>query len=212
MKKHSTITRNISKFLFVSVAIGFLSSCMSTTQFASRKYTKGHFSDPIAKVNVDLLPSGANTAVAASGETQAKTIIAQNTKKSVASAPVAETRLNTAPKQQVSFTRQAKSVKIALANSPSVTNKDNVSLSDNAITAVTDHHDSGNGGSGSGHVWLRYALICLIIALIATIVGAIVFFGGAFLLAYLLYVIAGVAWLGFVIFMILWLVELLGGM
>jgi hypothetical protein len=210
MKKYPTTLRNLSKFLFVSVTIAFLPSCMSTTQFASRKYTKGHFSDPIAKVNVDLLPSGANTTFEPAKQT--KTIIAENSSKSAISVPVTETKISAAPKQHIIFTSKEKSLKVVVSNSPAGINKDNVSLSENSVTSVTEHHGDNDSGGGGGHHFLARALICLLIALLATILAIAVGLGGALGLAVLFYVIAVIAWIAFVVFAVLWLIDILGGM
>ena len=207
MKKHSTI-RNISKFIFVSISLSFLASCMSTTQFASRKYTKGHFSDPIAKVNVDILPSVSNAATELVKQSQNIITKTQNILK--VSTTVTETRLNkTIQKKGINFTSQQKSVKL-VSNGPNTINKDNASLSENSVTTVTQTNDHGNGGgSVGGHGYLWIALVCLLVAIVAAIVGA-VFFLVSYGLALIFYIISVIAVIGFLVFGILWLIGVLG--
>ena len=208
--KKNIITSNLFKLAFVSLAVSFLASCSSTTQFTSRKYTKGYFSDPIAKVNVNSLPSSpAPCDLTPAKQTQ---VVITNTTPKVSTpiAPAKETRINAAAKKGISFTNSQKSVKIATTNVPaSSINKDNVSLADNTITTVASHGD-GDGGGGHGYLWK--ALICLLVAILATILAVVVGLGGALGLAVFLYIVAVVAWIAFLVFCILALIALFGGM
>jgi hypothetical protein len=184
--------------MFVSLLLAFLTSCMSTNQFASRKYTKGHFSDPIAKVNVDFVPSGTNTAA----ETVKPCTVSQGLNSPKVSTTVSEIPLKSTPKQVITITNKQNQgyktiTNIAAGNGIT---KSNISSSENSVLAVTDQ-----GGSGwNEHTYLRYAIICLIVAVIATILLAVILF-------VLFDIIAGIAWLGFIVFLILWLVAHLGG-
>jgi len=200
MKKNTTLTRNLFKFAFVSLALSFLASCSTTTQFATRKYTKGHFSDPIAKVNVNYLPSvSASAALAPVKQVQTLVTETQKTSKiSTNSTPVAETHLNAVPKKGISFTTKEKSVKIAVANAPASINKGNVSLSENSVTAVTQTADHG---SIPHHGFIWYALVCLLLAILFTILGIAV---------YVFLILAYIFWLAFLVFIVLALLVLLG--
>jgi hypothetical protein len=179
-----------------------LASCMSTSQFASRKYTKGHFSDPIAKVNVDLIPSGSNTPNTVAQVSPSKTVSTQNTK--TTKVAVVETK-NTAPKQGLTFTTKEKSVKVAVG-APAATYKDNVSLSENSVTGVTDHHGDGGGDEHHGYLWK--ALVCLLVAILLTILAAVVAVGGAIGLGAVLYIFAVIFWIAFLVFCVLAILRL----
>src|SRR5271154_1061058 len=60
VSNHSKIIR-FSQFILLFGAITFLSYCTSSpktaSNFGKRKYTKGHFSNPVAKVKTEYNPS-----------------------------------------------------------------------------------------------------------------------------------------------------------
>jgi len=65
--------QKLFKVLFLLGLVGFFAYCTSSnnkmaSSFSKRKYTKGHFSDPVAKANLDYSIYGANSKVASKNE------------------------------------------------------------------------------------------------------------------------------------------------
>lgn len=57
---------------------------------------------------------------------------------------------------------------------------------------------------------LRYALLAAVAAIVLSVAGFIIGFAGIGVLGYLLGVLAGLAWLAAVVFLVLWLIDEIG--
>ena len=171
---HTPTTTNLFKFLFLLITVSFLSSCSSTGLFASRKYTKGHFSERIAKIETGQIPNAPHSAASPS-VSQPEKLTTRNT----TITKIAATTTKTKPaakegiiKQIIAFTAQQKSLNVASPNSTK-----SLSLDHPSANSVTDYvsgyyADHGKGGNGS---ILAVALVCLGISILFLLLGL---FGG----------------------------------
>ena len=217
--KYFSKTGNFFKFVFLCLAIAFLPYCSSSdrgaSSFAKRKYTKGHFSDPVAKVKTDYKSYGAATTVSPVNHLQNTGVENTPFTKTTASANNIDANSNHANRDKQNTTGG-----INISKSPAVYGNGNASLKESSASLADHPYDHGGGhmyqhgdGDRAGTyllVWilcLAGAILCFL--LLATLSASSVGAGGSelgagcFLLSFstLLFIAA-------LVFFILWIIEL----
>jgi hypothetical protein len=201
-------SRKLFPFALVAFAIAILASCSSSNQFASsfgkRKYTTGHFSDPVAKVKTDNKPGISNTIVQTTNGTNnavASNNVLTKTEKTVVKVPFSAQK----NKPQVAKTTSTPNpVGLVIAKTPLVNSSDNVSLKESSNyqasqMASSSGYDGGN--SGGRHHYLGAFFICLLLWLLFGLIYLIT-------LGPLVGFLAVICFIAAVVYFILWLVTL----
>ena len=189
--------QKLFKVLFLFGIVGFFAYCTSSTNklassFSKRKYTKGHFSDPVAKTNLDYSPYGANITLAPKNQLQAPPV--ENTPAAV--------------NEKAGIKGPAKSISSKgneITKSPVISYKNNVSLKENMPYNPYHHYGDDNGHdqhSSSGSSFL------LLVADAASFGAGI---GGGLGAGCVLYVLGGFLFIAAVVLFILWIVTIVKG-
>ena len=204
--------QKLFKVLFLFGIVGFFAYCTSSTNklassFSKRKYTKGHFSDPVAKTNLDYSPYGANITLAPKNQLQAP--------------PVENTPAAVNEKAGIKGTAKSISSKgNEITKSPVISYKNNVSLKENMPYNPYHHYGDDNGHdqhSSSGSSFLLAWILCLIASVICFLLlvadaasfGAGI--GGGLGAGCVLYVLGGFLFIAAVVLFILWIVTIVKG-
>ena len=206
----------------VVFAIAFLASCSSSNQFASsfskRKYTNGHFSDPVAKVKASDKPGNYNSSNLNTRVTNNlvanNAVIHQNQEKAIKvnfSHPV---KSEYAKKDKpaiasiVKFKNDIFSVtksQVADNNAPYAAFRETSTIQDSP--AYGDH--GGNGGRENGHHhYLLDCLLCILLWLVFLILAAASVVSGSGACLGLFAILAYIAAIAALVFFILWIVDI----
>jgi hypothetical protein len=230
------LTTSISKLrklvpaLFILLAVAFLSSCNSSNKVASsfgkRKYTKGHFSDPIAKLKMEYKPSNTaalsmaqpkkvevkNTPAVQKSNTNASTTVAANNKATNAVANTAGTQT----RHEALKVHSSKSTGISIAYNKLLTTSEKLGATttqDNSVAGYNEHGSASSSSSGMNHylkmclIFLAIWLICILLVVVFA-VGSVASGGTGFGAAVLFDLIAWICFLVSVVFFILWLIDI----
>ena len=193
-----------------------LASCSSSNQFASsfskRKYTTGHFSDPVAKVKAPNVNASVLTVTGNNDLPVNNVQLAKNEKpapKADFNSPAKSGHVAEKNNSVFALMKTVKQGMYRIAKVP-VNSEGNISLKGNSSIqdspAMGDH---GGGGGGSTHrPYLLYCLLCILLMLVFFILAAASVVsgsgGGLVFWAYLAY-FAGLA---ATVFFVLWIIQL----
>ena len=204
------LAKNISMVLLM-VAVAFIFSCNSGSKIASsfgkRKYTKGHFYDPIAKVKTGFWKSHPTTLVSEQGVAQAPQID---------NSTLTKTNSATAKPHFAAWanTHLLPAKKVKTTGSPPVTatssNSDNISqnISSQDFPLQADHMYSQDVDNMQ-HTYLLGWIICLAIVLLLFLILAAIGSGTFVNLLGCLYIgLIFIFFVGAITFFILWLVAI----
>jgi hypothetical protein len=177
------------------------------SSFSKRRYTPGHFSNSIAKVNTDVKkdkPAAVSLPVAENGAiVSPNTPIAKNEKNIVKPnfAISATKPVNRNEKPVYAVSNTFKKGITGLAKAVSANAEHNLTTYQPApIETVAAYGDHNGGGGGEGHHYLRKCFLCLLLWVIFGLLWLITFGPILGFLAWLFFVLA-------VVFLILWVVT-----
>jgi hypothetical protein len=207
-------SRKLFPIALVAFAVAMLASCSSSNQFASsfskRKYTPGHFSDPVAKVK----QGNANTATAAiivDNKVEANnTLLTKNEKATVKtnfSTPAKPANVKN-DKPVATALKTLKQHVFGITKAP-VNTSSNLSLQQTSTIQDTPAYgDHGGGGDRPHHHYLLDCLLCLLLWLVFIILAAASAVGGSGAGLGLFAILAYIAAIAALVFFILWIVEI----
>jgi hypothetical protein len=145
-QEHTSLTMKFVISLFLFIAISLLPSCKSShksiSSFSKRKYTKGHFYNPVAKLYLIYKPLDTNT-LASINITSKK-----EDKKKTLNKEIEKTLVKYS--QSVQFDKlsvlqnQKKWIRISNNKSGTVSNKENLSLNENSTLNTEPYGDHTN--------------------------------------------------------------------
>lgn len=202
--------QKLFKVLFLFGVVGFFAYCTSSTNkmassFSKRKYTKGHFSDPVAKTNPEYLPYGSNIPAAAKNHLQAQ--VADNH----TSTTDTKTNFNSPAKT-------ASSNSVEITKSSSISYKNNVSLKENLPYNPYHHYNDDNSHdshSSNASTLLVAWLVCLGVALLCLLLfsseATTVATGASVGAGCLLLTLMTLAAIASIVLFILWIVAIAQG-
>ncbi len=228
----SSKLRNLVPAALVFVTVGFLASCTSSNKVASsfgkRKYTHGHFSDPVAKVKTNYKPAGPALAIAQPKGVDTKntpavqkfnsntTTVATSDNK--ATAPVAATNSVTKAKHGLLNINLSKSSGLSISSGSTTLSlsSNNVSLKENSTNSQAGYNEHGSSSSDSGMnhylkmclLFLAIWLICILLEIVFAVGTATTGSAGSFGLAVLFGLIGWICFIVSIVFFILWLVDI----
>ena len=214
------LAKNVSIVLLM-VIVTFVFSCNSgntvASNFGKRKYTRGHFNDPVAKVKTNYSTGTPSAALS-------QPIISENNwvenplpvKSSSLEKPDFGTPGST---NQVNLTPNKPAIPTTAKNN-NPESKNNVSLNENSTTGYEHPYEHGDqnhiyrrGGSDQAGTYLTVWLVCLALAIIclllfaaaASSIGSSGIGAGCLLLT-----LSGLGFILAIVFFILWIVAIAG--
>ena len=220
LTKHFSKVRNLLRVTLLFGVVALLSYCTSSpktaSSFGKRKYTKGHFSDPVAKVKMEYKPYDEDKI--ATSTQAAKSVGTENTtltKISDKKKEIIGTYVAAAKKVETVVEKQAKSIGHAIAKSPLVV-ATNLSLKENSVSnsyPYVEHgyiHEHGDDNKKSTYllIWIIALVVSLLCLLIAAAAFSITTSTAGCSTGCILLSISSLAGLVAIIFFILWLVAL----
>ena len=201
------------------VALSYCTTAPKTaSSFGKRKYTKGHFSDPVAKIKTEYSPYSENNTMASPQPNQKEDVdksnfINKSEKKDIKANFTAATQT-----LKTTISNQVKQTVGAIANNIASSGNNNVSLKENSSVSSQPYDP---GGHPYQHEENNKASTYLLAWLISIIVALICFFlfvgeannianGGSAAVSTgcLLLTLMVIAFIAAIVFLILWIVAL----
>ncbi|HTA83586.1 MAG TPA: hypothetical protein VK783_11645 [Bacteroidia bacterium] len=216
MKKIYSNLKKLMPVAILAIVFSMLASCSSSNQFTSsfskRKYMTGHYSDPVAKVKVEIR----NTANVASTDvkeavSESKMSLNKEVGKISESYTAADQKLSNYKAVQPALVSKHSSEKnMTNGLTAAADSKKNVNTieQNSSATSSPDSIEKTTGDGGGHHHYLGLFFLCLFLGLIFLLLAAASVVGGSAAGLGLFAILAYLMWVAAIVFLILWIISL----
>ncbi len=213
MKNFYSNLKKLMPLAVLAIVISMLASCSSSNQVASsfskRKYMAGHYSDPIAKVRVEV-KNAVNVASSDAKEAVNNSKIALNKEegKMVESNTIADQKSVNTVVQPDLASKHLLQKNVTTGIAAAAEGKKNVNTIEQNTSVSSPNSVEKTAGDGGHHHYLGLFFLCLLLGLLFVILAAASVVGGSAAGLGIFAILAYLMWLAALVFLILWIISL----
>ena len=213
MKNFYSNLKKLMPLAILAIVFSMLASCSSSNQVASsfskRKYLAGHYSDPIAKVRVEI-KNAVNVASSDTKEAVNNSKIALNKEESKISESyaVAEQKSGNKAVQPYQASKHSLQKNVTNEIAAAADGKKNVNTIEQTSSISSPDSVEKTAGDGGHHHYLGLFFLCLLLGLVFLLLAAVSVVGGSAAGLGLFAILAYIMWIAAIIFLILWIISL----
>jgi hypothetical protein len=213
VKRHLKIIR-FSQFILLFGAIALLPYCTSSpktaSNFGKRKYTKGHFSDRVAKVKTEYRPSENNSTITSTINNEHAVNLDDIISKSTTHSSGLKPNFSLPVSYGNQSSNQPESIPNSVSKSGTVSSAGKVSQSQNSSDFPRGGYADRIYNGPDAHTYLISWIVCILAGIILILLASILGFSEATLgLGCLLVVASVIFFAAAVVFFVLWLITIL---